>query len=38
MVTTMTMGYWPQYCHDYVHCVLQKLFIRPPCWLCGYEV
>jgi len=23
MVTTMTMGYWPQYCHDYVHCVLQ---------------
>jgi len=23
MVTTMTMGYWPQYCHDYVQCVLQ---------------
>jgi len=23
MVTTMTMGYWPQYCHDYVRCVLQ---------------
>jgi len=23
MVTTMTMGYWPQYCHDYVQYVLQ---------------